>query len=1051
MQWLAEICVRRPVFASVLMLIVLVIGLFGYKKLGVDEFPNVDIPIVIVTTELPGAAPKEVESDVTDKIEGAVNTISGIDELRSSSSEGISQVVVSFDLDKDLDTAAQDVRDKVNLVLRDLPAGVEQPVVSKVDPDSSPILLVAVRSKASLRETTEIADKKIRRQIESIAGVGQVTLVGGRARQVNVWLDPLRLKAHDLTALDVQRAIYSENQTSPGGNIETGPENLSVRVAGKVTSPEQIGRIIVGNRNSHPLRVEDVARVEDGEAEVTSVAQLNGEPTVVLAVRKQSGTNTVAVVDTVRARLDEISKSLPPGISLEVVRDNSGVIRTGIHAVTEHLIVGAFLAAAVVLLFLGNGRSTIIAAVSIPISIIGTFGLMWLQGYTLNFLTLLALALAVGIVIDDAIVVLENIVRFVDEKGIKPFPAAVLATREIGLAVLATTLSLMAVFIPVAFMAGMAGRFLASFGITMAFAIAVSLIVSFTLTPMLAARWLVPRDPSAAPSRLSRWVDAFYGPIERAYMKLLGGAMRRRWVVVLAAAVVLGSCAPLAKSLPSGFLPQNDKGQFEISVRAPEGTSVAETKLVAERVAQDARKLPGVERTLLMVAEDAKHTANLAKVYVFLVDPKTRDITQFELMDRVRKEIFPKQSKELRLNVGEVQAINTGSSSANITYALSGPDLDRLSDFATRITEQLRKTPGAVDVDNTLVIGKPEVRVVVDRERAADLGVKVADIAAALRLTVAGAKVSSYAEGGEEYEVRMRTEPQFRERADQLSVLSVPSSKLGSVPLGSVVKFEPGQGPSEINRLGRRRQITISANAAPGVGDSQVEGALQEITEAVSLPPGYELQAVGRSKEAAKLVGGFLMVIALAFIFMYLVLAAQFESWLHPVTILIALPLTVPFALVSLHIFGQSLNLFSGLGLLVLFGVVKKNAILQIDHTNHLRRQGRPRLEAILEANRDRLRPILMTTAAFVAGMVPLILSRGIGSGLNRATAGIVLGGQTLSLLLTLIATPVAYSFFDDMGAWFKRRFGRKEAVDRGEAELQASHADVGATPQAAE
>ncbi len=1037
MQWLAQVCVRRPVFATVLMLLVLVVGIAGYTKLGLDEFPNIDFPVIIVTTRLPGAAPEEIETDVTDKIEGAISTISGIDELNSRSSEGVSLVVITFALEKSIDVAAQDVRDHINGILPELPRGIDLPIVSKVDPDAVPVLIVALRSQKPIREVTEIADKGVRRQIESINGVGEVTIIGGRKRQVNVWLNPLALSARGLSAADVQRAVAAQNLTTPGGNLETGPSNLTLRVEGRVESPEAVGRIVVREVAGHPVRIEDVARVEDGEEEERSYAEINDEQTVVLSVRKQSGTNTVAVVDAVKSRLGAVQSTLPQGVTLEIVRDNSGIIRTGVGAVKEHLVVGAALAALVVLVFLGNFRSTIIAAVAIPISIIGTFGLMWVEGFTLNFLTLLALALSVGIVIDDAIVVLENVVRFIEVKKKKPFPAVVLATRDIGLAVLATTLSLMAVFLPVALMSGIVGRFLKSFGMTMAFAILVSLIVSFSLTPALSARWLEASDGQAKRSRAAGLVDIFYRPVERAYMVVLRWSMRHRWVIVAACCVTLGSCIPLANGLPKGFTPPDDRGQFEVNIRVPEGTSVTSTRLVAERIAMDVRNLPGVTKTLLTVAEDTLRTPNLARIVVLLSDPRERDIGQQQLMDRVRKEILSKQPPGYRLTVGEVSGISTGGSSAFISYALAGPDLDRLSEYATRITEGLRKVPGAVDVDNTLIIGKPELRISIDRERAADLGVQVADVASTLQLFVGGLKSSSYAEAGEQYDIRVRADARYRADPSNLALVSVPSSKYGTVTLSNVMRMRPAEGPSEIAHLGRRRQITMTANPAPGVGESTVENGLKRLAAEQNMPAAYALQPVGRSKATGDTAGNFVLAFSLSFIFMYLILAAQFESWLHPITILLSLPLTVPFALISLYIFHQTFNIMSALGLLVLFGVVKKNSILQIDHTNHLREQGIERHQAILEANRDRLRPILMTTLAFVAGMIPLILARGIGAGQDRAIAGVILGGQTLSLLLTLLATPVAYSLFDDLGAWLRRRLGSKTKADKGEAELR--------------
>lgn len=1043
MQWLASLCIRQPVLTWVMMLAIMVVGGVGYTSLGVDQFPKIDIPLILVTTTLQGAAPEVVETGITDKIEAAVNTISGIDELRSTSSDGVSMVTIAFSLDKDIDVAAQEVRDHLSTAIPELPRGVDQPIVTKVDPDAAPILLVTLRSPGSVRDVTELADKRVRRLIESINGVGQVTILGGQKRQVNVWLDPLKLSGVGLTASDVQRALGQQNLTVPGGNIETGPRRLSLRVEGRVPTVPDIERIVLQEGVDHPTRVGDVATVEDGAEEVASYASEDGGAAVVLSIRKQSGQNTVAVVDGIRERLKTIQEGLPKGSTLKIVRDNSQVIRTSLDAVKEHLILGAVFAALIVLLFLGDWRSTLIAALAIPISIIGTFALMHAIGFTLNMITLLALALAVGIVIDDAIVVLENITRYVQEKRMKPFVAAVFATRDIGLAVLATTLSLLAVFLPVAFMSGIIGRFFQSFGLTMAFAIAVSLFVSFSLTPMLAARLLPPPpEPGAVhqKSRMERIVDTFYSPVERLYMRVLSWIMKRRWVILVASIVTVGSCFPMAARVPKGFQPENDMAEFEVSVRAPEGTSLLDTRLITERIATEIRGLPEVEHTLLTIGGDPQKSRNLANIYVRLVDPKTRDKTQMNLMDQVRREIVAHQRKDLRIQVSISQQISTGQSSAAVQYTIYGPDLQKLEDFTNQILPKFAKAPGTVDVDSNLIVGNPEVRVTVDRERAADLGVDVATIANTLQLMVAGLKVSTFQEKGEEYEIRARAGLDFRTNLDMLSLMTVPSTKGGSVPLASLVSLEQTRGPSLINRLARQRQVTITANVAPGVGQSTVSDALKQIIDDLHMPPEYRAVPAGLTKEQGRVVTSFAVAIGLTAVFMYLVLAAQFASWLHPVTIMLALPLTIPFAVASLLIFKQELSVMSALGIIVLFGVVKKNAILQVDHTNHLRAQGKPRLEAILEANRDRLRPILMTTLAFVAGMIPLIFSRGIGAGMNRAIAGVVVGGQTFSLLLTLLATPVAYSFFDDIVEWRKRRNSQR-AVDRGEADLAALEA----------
>ncbi|MEO8903680.1 MAG: efflux RND transporter permease subunit, partial [Polyangiaceae bacterium] len=929
MQWLAEICIKRPIFATVLMLLVGVIGLFGYSKLGVDRFPKIDLPIITVTTRLNGAAPEDVETEITDKVEEAVNTISSIDELRSVSAEGVSQVFITFLLEKDVDVAAQEVRDHLNAVIPDLPKNIDLPVVTKLDPDQAPVMYIALKSSRPITEVTEYADKRVRRQLETIGGVGGVKILGGRKRQVNIWLDPLRLRAAGITASDVERAIDAQNLTMPGGHVDTGPEQLTLRVHGRVESAAQLGQLVVKQQGSHPLLVQDVARVEDGAEEIQSSALRNGDPTVVMAIRKQSGSNTVQVADEIKYRLTDIQKTLPPGYKVEIVRDDSGVIRTSVDAVKEHLVIGAILAALVVLVFLGNVRSTLIAAIAIPTSIVGTFACMWFEGFTLDTITLLALALAVGIVIDDAIVVLEIIFKKVDEDGMSPIEAARSGTKEIGLAVLATTLSLIAVFLPVAFMAGIPGRFLKSFGVTMAFSIAVSLFVSFSLTPMLASRWLkTKKERGETKPILERVVDTVYKPVERLYSAALRFVMRFRWVVVLASLATLGSCIPLLKAADKGFLPRNDEAQMNVSVRTPEGSSLAATQIIGERIAREIRKLSTVQSTLTTVGDDDAVTQNLAHIYVRLVDPGARKQSQDDVMDEVRRKITSKQAKDLRIVVSEVGAFSGGGfSTAKIQYTLSGPDLKKLSTYSDAVIAKLKQVPGAVDVDSSLITGKPEIGVYIDRARAADLGVQVIDVANALRLLVEGVQVSTYEERGEQYEVHVRAEPQYRADKQGLRLLTVPSSRLGFVPLSDVVELRNGAGPSQINRLNRQRQVAISANPGPGVGESTVSDALKKIIDNEHLPPEYKAATAGTTREMARTAQNFLLAFALSFVFMYLVLAAQFESWLHPITILISLPLTLPFAFLSVIVFHQQLDIYSMLGILVLFGVVKKNAI----------------------------------------------------------------------------------------------------------------------------
>lgn len=1050
MQWLVEVCVRRPIFTWVLIAAICVVGMIAYFNLQLDQFPSVDIPVVVVSARLDGSAPEEMETDVADKLEGQLNTISGIDEIRSTSSEGITQVVLSFDLAKDGDLAAQEVRDKVNNVLPDLPRGMDPPVVQKIDPDASPILYIRLEGPMPLRDLTELADKRIRRALEGIYGVGQVNIVGGRKREIRVWVDPIALRASNLTVSDLQAALMRQNVSIPGGTVESGPKQWTLRVEGRVTAVEDLGDIIINQRAGHPTRIRDVARVEDGMQDETTWASQNGRQAIMLSLRKQSGENTVAVVDRVKDKLEDIGQMLPQGVALDLVRDNSQVIRTSVDAVKEHLVLGAIFAALVVLVFLGDAGSTFIAAVAIPVSIVGTFALMWIMDFSLNILTLLALALAVGIVIDDAIVVLENIFRFVSVLKKKPFVASVLATRDIGLAVVATTLSLLAVFLPVAFMSGIVGRFLKSFGMTMAFSIAVSMFVSFSLTPMLSARWIKPHSEDSAghgQGFLVRLVDIFYMPIERVYMRMLRWVMAHRWVIVGLCLLTLGSCIPLVQVLPKGFMAPNDEAQLDVHVRVPEGTSLQETRLQTERIATQIRQIDGVAYTLLSIGDDDRKLPNKASIYVRLTDPKERDLAQNQIAERIRHEVMSKLDPAIVRDVSIVPAFGGSAIQAGeVQYTIVGPNLDLLATYTDTILKKLAQVPGAVDVGSNLITGKPQIQVRIDRDRAADLGVQVEDVANVLQLLVGGMKVSTFASNGEMFDVRVRAEPEYRADLQGLSAVTVRSQSGEPVLLSSLVRFEEKEGPSEINRLARQRQVTIVCNVAPGYGASDIQQSLVQIIDDVHMAPGYRILPAGNTKEMKRAATGFMVAFGASFIFMYLVLAAQFESWLHPITILLALPLTVPFALLSLLIFGQTLSIFSALGLLVLFGVVKKNAILQVDHTNHLRREGMSREAAILQANRDRLRPILMTTFAFVAGMLPLIFARGIGAGNNQATAGVVVGGQSLSLLLTLLATPVVYSLFDDVGLWWqKRRRRAAKPVDRGEAELNAL-LDVGSS-----
>ncbi len=1069
MQKLAEICVRRPVFATMLILAVSVVGIFSFFSLGVDLFPKIDLPTVTVTVVNQGSSPQEIETEITDKIEGAVNTISGIDELRSTSVEGVSQVFVTFLLDKNADVAAQEVRDHVDLVIPDLPETAEKPVVQKLDTDAAPVLRIAVSAPRSLRDVTDVADHQIKRRIESLNGVGDVQIVGGRQREIEIWIDPDKMRAYNVTAADVAAAVRAQNLEVPGGRVNEGTRELTVRTMGRIVKPADFNNLVVATHGTYPVKISDIGYAEDGAEEQRTEARLDGQPAVTLVVSKQSGQNTVAVADAVKARLKELAPTLPKDFRTQIVGDQSTFIKASLESIERHLVEGGLLAAIVVFFFLWSIRSTFIAAIAIPTSIVATFGAMAALGYTLNQITMLALTLMVGIVIDDAIVVLENIFRFVEEKGVPPFQAAIEGTREIGLAVMATTLSLLAVFLPVGFMGGIVGRFMSSFGLTSSSAIAVSLLVSFTLTPMLAARLIKRKEdmlpagtgsePSegdhvalaqeshvvAADAEPEKNVDdlrqaagempiakgegtgvpgaersskesRFYRPIDRTYTWMLRWSMAHRWIVVALCALVIFSIVPLFMFVGKNFLPVDDQSEFEITVRAPEGYTLAATSALAERIAKEVRQMDGVTDTLVTIGGGQQQTVNLASIYVKLKPIEGRQQDQQRLMVRAR-DILKHYPQELRTSVQLVAAISGGGfRNSDIQYVIGGPDLDKLSKYSQDLLEKMKTIPDVVDADTTLIVGKPELRVVIDRARAADLGVRVGDIAQALNTLVAGQKASTFNAGTDQYDVRVRATGEFRASAERLKQMIVASTKLGWVSLDNVVHIEEGTGPSAIDRLNRERQVTLTANVRPGGSQSAVLSQMNEFVKELHVDPSYSTGLAGRSKELGRSAYYFLLACLLSFIFMYMVLAAQFESFIHPVTILLTLPLAIPFGILSLLVTGQTVNIFSGLGLLLLFGVVKKNAILQIDHTNGLRAQGMERHDAIIQSNRDRLRPILMTTIALVAGMMPLVLSSGPGSGTNRSIGVLVVGGQSLCLLLTLLAVPVFYSLFDDLG-----------------------------------
>ena len=1052
MQWLAEICVHRPVFATVIVLFLTVVGGFSFFTLGVDRFPKIDLPTVSVSTSNPGAAPEEIESEITDIIEGALNTVPGVEEMRSSSSRGRSNVTLTFNLEKDPDQAFQEIQQKLSTVTDRLPETANPPVAQKSDPDSQPVLQYVISAPRNVIELTALVENLVQERIESADGVGEVFMYGSRQRQVKVNVNPERLRAFNLSVTDVSTAIRAQNQELPGGSLIEGQRTLGLRTLSKLTEVEQFNDIVIATRNNFPIKISDVGTVVEGGADPSSAASLDGIQSVSVAVRKQSGSNTIAVIANVKERMAEIIPNLPEDMKVVVIRDQSEFIENSLEAIEEHLILGGLFAAIIVFLFLWNFRSTVIAALAIPVSIIASFAAIAALGYSLNQMTMLALTLMVGIVIDDAIVVLENIYRFVEEKGMDPMEAAVEGTKEIGLAVLATTLSLLAVFIPVGFMTGIVGRFMSSFGLTAAAAIAVSLIVSFTLTPMLAARWIKKKkvqgsrfkvegeddvefdrtrqdddtlnfEPKTlnldSPSEHDSKSGWFYSKIDGAYTFLLKSAMRFRWVVVLLCVITIASIYPLYKYVGMAFLPDEDESLYQVNLRGPQGTSLSATQSILDRIARDIRaEVPGVKNTLVLAGFGRGSGSNNGFINVSLTPVSEREKSQSELISQTRAIAKKYSSKDYQVSVSASSSIagsiGLGRGGSGVGLYIAGPDMGKLTEYSNTLVERMKSDPLFRDPDTSIEVGTPEIRVAIDRQKAADLGVRAGDIAQALNIVAAGQIVSSYSEGSEQYDVVVQAEEQYRRDRSYLPQFTVASSNGVPVGLDRVVSLSEGLSPSSISRLNRLRQVTISASLPPNSSESDAIAKIQQYATELQMEPQYVTGVTGQSKELNRAYESFMYAFLLSFVFMYLILAAQFESFIHPVTILLTLPLSVPFALLSTAIAGQTLNIFSALGILLLFGIVKKNAILQIDHTNTLRSRGYNRYDAIIQANRDRLRPILMTTLALVAGMIPLVLGTGAGAATNRSIGILVVGGQSMCLLLTLLAVPVFYSIFDD-------------------------------------
>jgi len=1047
-----DLCIKRPVFTVMLVSAPLVMGAVCYMRLGVDLFPNVELPMVTVTTTLNGASVEEMETSVTKPIEEIINTVSGIDELRSTTKEGISQIVVSFVVEKNRDVAAQEVRDKVSTILAKLPVGTDSPIIDKFDLTASPVLTIAVSGRRPMQEITEIARKQIKENLEGLSGVGAVILVGGRQRAINVYIDTDKLTSYNLSVEDVRLALVRQNLELPGGRVDQGDRELVLRTMGRVENADGFLDLIVANQNGYPIRIKDIGRVEDTFEEPRGQARLDGENAVSLIVQKQSGSNSVTVVETAKKRLDELKEILPADIKTFVVKDQSVFIVRSFEEVQLHLIIAAFLVAITIMLFIRDWRTTFIASLAIPASIISTFVFMNYMGYTLNNMTMLGLILAIGIVIDDAVVINENIFRHMEEDKVDARTASSSATKEIALAVMATTMSLLVIFMPVIFMGGRIGKFFSSFGATVAFAIFMSLCVSFTLTPMLCSQFLKLREGSGSKSG---WI---WRAVEGAYGWMLAWSLRHRWIIVLCSIGCLAVTPFLFSIVGFEFIPRDDQSEFEVAITMPEGYTLERAGKLFGEIEGRLGTLRGAQHVFSIIGDTTGRISRgqgdvtMGTIYVRITDLEQRQrtwydptfwwnairgkvenddkyYTQFDIQDDARR--IMKDYPDLRVAVQDVAMISaSGFRQSMIDLSIRGPDLVKLQQYSDQIMKWMKSEKGFLDVDTSLSLRKPELRVNIDRERASDLGIPVQAIASTLNVLVGGEPITKYKEFDEQYDVWLRADLSNRAKPEEIGRLMIPSPKAGLVQLESIARLDPAKGPANIDRFSMQRQVEVIANLEQTLPTGDAVEKINNFVKSMNLPSDYRWEYIGRAKMLKESNQNFLIAFVVSFVYMYMILAAQFESFVHPITILLALPLTLPFAIISLILLRTPLDLFAMFGLFMLFGIVKKNGILQVDYTNVLRRKGLPREQAILEANHTRLRPILMTTVMLIAAMIPIALGRGPGSGTRASLAKVVLGGQTLSLLLTLLVTPVAYTLWDDVGQFWLRVFGRKKNLD---------------------
>ncbi|WP_332825171.1 efflux RND transporter permease subunit [Ramlibacter sp.] len=1039
-MWFTRVSLKNPVFATMVMLAIVVLGLFSYGRLKVDQFPNIDFPVVVVTADYPGAAPEIVESEVSKKIEEAVNSIAGINALTSRSYEGQSVVIIEFQLHIDGRKAAEDVREKIAAVRPTFRTEVKEPRVLRFDPASRPIWSLAVLPDTTKGarpmtavELTNWADQVLKKRLENVRGVGSVTLVGGTKREINIYLNPAAMEALGITADQVVNAVRSENQDLPVGAIRSLAQERVVQIDARMQRPEDFGRIIVARKGTAPVRVEQVARIADGGQEVESLALYNGQRTLLLQVQKSQDENTIAVIDGLRDALGEMQARLPAGLKLEQVSDASRPIRVSVENVRRTLIEGAALTVLIVFLFLNSWRSTVITGLTLPIALIGTFLFMYAFGFTINMITLMALSLCVGLLIDDAIVVRENIVRHV-QMGKPPYQAALDGTQEIGLAVLATTFSIVAVFLPIGFMGGIIGKFFHEFGVTIVAAVLISMFVSFTLDPMLSSVW---HDPDAERhgkpkeketlydrtiGRVTGWFDRATESLAEGYQIILRWALRHKLATVLGSVAIFATSVLMVPLLGTEFVPKADYSETSINFNTPVGSSLELTEAKARQVEAIVREFPEVRYTVATINTGSAQGKIYASLYVRMVDRKdrSRSVDQMAGILRERLKQVP------GITVTHAGLLDAVGGNKQIEFSLQGADLKELDRLSRLVMENIRGIPGLVDLDSSVKPDKPTIDIDVKRDVASDLGLSVAQIAGSLRTLVAGQTVGNWrAPDDQTYDVNVRLAPDARTAPQDLERLpfSTGSNADGSpriVRLNQLATVREGTGPNQINRRDLTREVAINANAF-GRAAGDISGDIRKQLDTVQFPPGYRYQFGGSTKNMQESFGYAVSALAMAVIFIYMILASQFKSFLQPLALMTSLPLTLIGVVLALLAFNSTLSIFSVIGIVMLMGLVTKNAILLVDFAIRMREQGMERSQALLHAARVRLRPILMTTLAMIFGMVPLAFALTEGSEQRAPMGQAVIGGVITSSLLTLVVVPVVYCYLDDLAQWLRR------------------------------